>query len=158
MTFGLIDERSRQYYTYLKDIFLALENRQREYNWLITDCEIIAHSDALEQLNTGDYHFLSGDELTALAEKDDSQWIWGVLTGFEKHIPLDKILQYPLPDTEYRGFWENPLMLQHPLSSVEIVPFDSSFVLMLSTQREFIEAFRKAFPKCEDLVDYNNRV
>ena len=157
MAFGVIDKRSRQYYTYLKDIFSSFKNRQKEYNWLLTDCEIIAHSDALEKLNTGDYHFLSGDELTALIEKDDSQWVWGVLSGFDKNIPLDKIIQHPLPKANCSGFWKNPVLPQHPLSSVEIVPFDSSLVLLISTQREFVDAFRKAFPKCEDLFDYNNR-
>ena len=157
MYFGLIDEHSRQHYTYLKDIFTALNNRQKEYNWLITDCEIIAHSDALEELNAGDYHFFSGDELTELVEKDDSQWIWGVLSGFDKNIPLNKIMQYPLPKSDSHGFRKNPVILQHPLSSVEIVPFDSSFVLIISTQKDCIESFRKAFPKCEDLFDYNNR-
>ncbi|MBQ1681710.1 MAG: hypothetical protein II067_05805, partial [Agathobacter sp.] len=108
MVYGVIDKESCRHYTYLKSILDAIENRQVEYNWLITDTEIVAHSSRLDALNTSvhwkhedgkpiaisapDYYFLSGEELTKIISEDDSQWIWGVLSGFEKSIPLDEIL------------------------------------------------------------------
>jgi hypothetical protein len=129
MVYGAIDEKSKRCYTCLKDVFDAIDNRQNDYNWLITDTEIAAHSKELDALNTGvhwqyengkpvavpapDYYFLSGDELTAIVSQDNSQWIWGVLSGFDKSIPLEDILQYPLPEANgHAGFWKNP-----PLSS-----------------------------------------
>ena len=115
MVYGVIDKESCRYYTYLKSVLDAIENRQVEYNWLITDTEIVAHSSRLEAINTSvhwehkdgmpiairepDYYFLSGEELTTIISEDDSQWIWGVLSGFEKSIPLDEILKYPLPES-----------------------------------------------------------
>ena len=125
MVYGVIDKESSRYYTYLKAVFDAIENKQAEYNWLITATEIVAHSSRLDALNTSvhwkdedgkpiaipapDYYFLSGEELTKIITEDDSQWIWGVLSGFEKSIPLDEILKYPLPKADgYEGFWKNP--------------------------------------------------
>ncbi len=149
MVYGVIDKESCRYYTYLKSVLDAIENRQVEYNWLITDTEIIP---------APDYYFLSGEELTTIILEDDSQWIWGVLSGFEKSIPLDEILKYPLPESNgYEGFWKNPPSIQHPLATMEIVPWDSSCVLLLSTNKEVVEKFKKAFPKCQDLSAYNSQ-
>ena len=172
MVYGVIDKDSCRYYTYLKAVFEAIENKQSDYNWLITDSEIVAHSDKLDALNTNvhwqykngkpvavpapDYYFLSGEDLTSIVTEDDSQWIWGVLSGFEKSIPLDEILKYPFPEADGEGFWKNPPSIQHPLASIEIVPWDSSCVLLLSTEKEIIEKFKKAFSKCQDLSEYNS--
>jgi len=174
MVYGVIDTASNRIYTQLKTVFDAIDNLA-EYNFLITGTEIIAHSDKLDALNTGmhwkledgksiaipapDYYFLSGEELTRIIAEDDSQWIWGVLSGFEKSIPLDEILKYPLPEAEgYEGFWKNPFSMQHALASVEIVLWDSSCILLLSTEKEIIEKFKKAFPKCQDLSEYNSQL
>lgn len=172
MVYGLIDSKSKQYYTYLRDVFTAIKNRQTDYNWLITDTDIIAHSEELDLLNTTthwqyengkqvaipaqEYHFLSGEELTRIVMQDNSQWIWGVLSGFDKSIPLEDILNYPLPEANgYEGFWKTPPSLQHPLALVEIVPWDSSLVLIFSTKKEIVDSFRLAFPESQDLSEYN---
>ena len=173
MVYGVIDKESSRYYTYLKAVFDAIENKQAEYNWLITATEIVAHSSRLDALNTSvhwkdedgkpiaipapDYYFLSGEELTKIITEDDSQWIWGVLSGFEKSIPLDEILKYPLPKADgYEGFWKNPPTIQNALASMEIVPWDSSCVLLLSTKGEIVEKFKRAFPNSRELSVYNS--
>ena len=173
MVYGVIDTESNRYYTKLKAVSDAIGNIQVEYNWLITGTEIVAHSDKLDALNTGvhwkyedgkpiaipapDYYFLSGEELTTIITEDDSQWIWGVLSGFEKSVSLEDILKYPLPEADgYKGFWENPPSIQHPLASTEIVPWDSSLILILSKNKEIVEKYKKAFPKSQDLREYNS--
>ena len=173
MVYGVIDTKSKRLYTYLKAVFDAIDNKQIEYNWLITDTEIIAHSDKLDALNTSvhwkyengkpiaipapNYYFLSGEELTKIITEDDSQWIWGVLSGFEKSIPIEEILKYPLPKADgYEGFRKNPPSIQNALASMEIVPWDSSCVLLLSTKKAIIEKFKKTFHKCQDLSAYNS--
>lgn len=156
MIYGAIDEKSKKTYTFLKEIFTAINNKQIEYNWLITKAEILAHSDELDLLNTKEYCFLSGEKLTKIVTQNDSQWIWGVLSGFDKSIPLEEILKYPFPDADgYPGFWKNPLSIQHPLATVEIVPWDSSLVLIFSKNKEIVDNFRKAFPKSQDLSEHN---
>ena len=172
MVYGVIDKDSCRYYTYLKAVFEAIENKQSDYNWLITDSEIVAHSDKLDALNTNvhwqykngkpvavpapDYYFLSGEDLTSIVTEDDSQWIRGVLSGFDKSVSMEDILKYPLPESNgYEGFWKNPPSIQHPLASVEIVPWDSSLVLVLSKDKEIVDSFRAAFPQSKELSEYN---
>ncbi|MBR3293752.1 MAG: hypothetical protein IKI69_04950 [Oscillospiraceae bacterium] len=173
MVYGVIDKESSRFYTFLTTVFEAIDNKQLNYNWLITNAEIVAHSEKLDALNTSvrwryengkpiavpapDYHFLSGEELTNMIKEDDSQWIWGVLSGFEKSIPLEEILKYPLPKADgYEGFWNNPPTMQVALASLEIVPWDGSCVLLLSKRKDIIDQFKNAFPKCQDLSSYNS--
>ncbi len=166
MIYGAIDEHSKHHYTYLKDVFSAINHIQMDYNWLITDTDIIARSEELNALNTWpaavpapEYYFLSGEALTKIVTQDDSQWIWGVLSGFDKRIPIEDILQYPLPKADgYGGFWKNPLSIQHALASIEIVPWDSSLVLIFSKSKEIVDSFRMAFSKSQDLQEYNAEI
>ena len=173
MVYGVIDTKSKRCYTSLKAVFDAIDNLQIKYNWLITDTEIFAQSDKSDSLNTGvhwkyvdgkpiaipapDYYFLSGEELTEIISEDDSQWIWGVLSGFEKSISLKDILKYPLPKSSgQEDSWGNPPIIQHPLASTEIVPWDSSLLLILSKNEEIIRKYKEAFPKSRDLSEYNS--
>ena len=43
-------------------------------------------------------------------------------------------------------FLEYPI-LQHPLSFIEIVPFDSSYVIFTTKVHKYLEVFKKLFPK-----------
>lgn len=156
MMYGIIDRKNQKYYTYMSKVFQAIDNVQKQYNWLITDCVCYPKEQAIEHLFDQEYCWLSGDELSSVVEKEDFQWIWGCLCGFEKNIPLEKILQYPLPCAQdYNGYYQNPISLQHPLSSVEIIPCDSSWTLIISKDKAIIDSYLKSYPKCEDLSSLN---
>ena len=89
---------------------------------------------------------------------EDFQWIWAVLSGFDKSIELSEILKYDLPYANgYSGFWKNPLTLQHPLSKIEIVPWDGVLTLILSEKKEIVDSFISCFPNSENLKDYNDK-
>lgn len=71
-------------------------------------------------------------------------------------IPISKILDHSVPYADgYKGFWQTPLSMQHPLAAIEIVPWDSSLTLIFSHDEEIIENFMKAFLLSEDLSVYN---
>lgn len=153
---GLILDKGEEYYTYMSKIFTAIGGVQKDYNWFITDCECYPKTEKFQHLLSREYCWLSGNELTKIVETENFQWIWAVLSGFEKNISLEEVLTYPLPYADgYEGFWHNPLTIQHPLASVEIVPFDSSLTLILSNERTIISDFKRVFPLNEDLVTYN---
>ena len=155
MVYGAINEKGEKYYTYLKKVFDAIDNKQKDYNWLITDCECYPDNQGIKELLDKEYCWLSGEELTEVINQEDFQWIWGVLSGFDKSIELSEILKYDLPyANEYEGFWNKPLTLQHPLSKVEIVPFDSSFTLIFSKEKEIIDLFTSSFSYSERLDDF----
>lgn len=152
MVYGIIDSKNHKYYTYLSNIFRTINNAQNHYNWLITDCECCPHTPQFEQLLGGEYCWLTGEELSAMIAEDDFQWIWAVIAGFEKDIPLSDVLKYPLPSAQdYDGYYKHPVHLQHPLASIEIVPSDSSWTLILSKNKDIVEDYLTAYPQCQEL-------
>ena len=158
MPFGIIDRKNHKYYTYMSRVFQAIGNTQNQYNWLITDCECYPKNKEIEDLFNQRYCWLSGDELSAIVEQEDFQWIWGCLCGFKKDIPLEKVLLHPLPSAQdYDGYYQNPLSFQHPLSSIEIIPSDSSWILIISEDKNLIDNYLTKYPNCEDLYLHNDK-
>ena len=156
MTYGIVDRKNHKFYTYMSKVFQAINNAQLQYNWLITDCVCYPQNDDIEKLLDQEYCWLSGDELTAIIEQEDFQWIWGCLCGFSKDIAMEDVLKHPLPSSvDYNGYYRNPVSLQHPLSSVEIIPCDSSWTLVLSKDKVITDSYLKSYPKCEDLSLFN---
>lgn len=158
VVYGAIIEKGEPYYTDLRKVFDAIGNTQTQYNWLITDCVCYPQSADINELLSQTYCRLSGPALTSIVDQEDFQWVWAVLSGFRQDIPLEEILKHPLPYADgYRGFWKNPLSIQHPLAEVEIVPWDSSLTLIYSQHRGMIDSFRNYFPLSEDMTAYNQR-
>ena len=90
------------------------------------------------------YCWMNGSELMALQrEYHDPQWIWAVLSAFDKTVTEEQVLEYPLPAARDNR-------VQHPLATFEIVPFDSSFVLVFSREKEIVDRFKAYFPLSED--------
>ena len=158
MTYGIIDRKNHTYYTYMSKVFQAMDNAQLQYNWLITNCICYPQNSDIEKRLDQEYCWLSGDELSAIIEQEDFQWIWGCLCGFSKDITMEEALKYPLPSAEdYGGYYQNPVSLQHPLSSVEIVPSDSSWTLIISKDKTIIDSYLKRYPKCDELFIVNQQ-
>lgn len=142
MPYAIIDRGNCPHYTYLSHVFACLEGEQRRYNWLIADWECYPKDEDMQALFSRDYLWMNGDELTAFIEREDFQWVWGVLCGFEKKVTLEEVLRTPLPNAqEYNGYYQSPVAMQHPLASMEIVPTDSSYVLVVSKEPAVIERY-----------------
>lgn len=158
MIYGIIDRKNHKYYTYMSNVFQAINDAHLAYNWLITDCLCYPKNKEIEAMFDQEYCWLSGDELSAIIEQEDFQWIWGCLCGFAKDIAIEDVLKYPLPSSQdYNGYYQNPLTFQHPLSSVEIIPCDSSWTLIVSKDKVIIDSYLKSNPKCEELSAFNQK-
>lgn len=156
--YGVIIEKGEPYYTYLSNVFSSMKEAQNNYNWLITDCICYPQTKQYEELLSKEYCFITGEELTEMIKAENFQWIWAVLTGFDKAISLEEILKFPLPNAqEYEGFWKNPINIQHSLGEIEIVPWDSSLTLIISKEKKLIQDVKKAFPLSQDLTSYNEK-
>ena len=159
MVYGAVNAKGEKYYTYLKKLFDAIGNRQKEFNWLITDCVCYPDNPKTDAMLSKNYCWISGDELTELITKEDFQWIWGVLSAFDKSVTLEEVLKYDLPRAEdYNGFWQRPISMQHPLARIEIVPWDSSMTMIFSDDQSIIDSFRAAYPFSEDFEAYLDRL
>ena len=69
---------------------------------------------------------------------------------------LSEILKCGLPcEEDYGKYFKNPLSVQHPLASIEIVPFDSAYVMLLSKDKKIVDDFMRVYTKSEWLEEYN---
>ncbi len=158
MVYGAISRNDEKYYTYLKKVFEAIDNKQNEYNWLITNCECYPHNHETDELfRNREYCWITGEELTEIISNDDFQWIWGILSGFDKSIELSEVLKYDISEDNFNVYFKNPLTMQHPLCCVEIVPFDSTFMMILSKDKEIINNFMKVYSCSQRLEEYNSK-
>lgn len=159
MVYGAVNAKGEKYYTYMKKLFEAIGNRQTEFNWLITNCISYPDNPKTDAMLSKDYCWISGDELTEIITQEDFQWIWAVLSAFDKSVALEDVLKYDLPRAEdYDGFWSRPVSMQHPLARVEIVPWDSSMTMLFSDDKGIIDSFRAAYPYSEDFEAYLDRL
>jgi hypothetical protein len=145
------------YHTDLHRVFMALDGRQREFNWLLTDLELDHYPPGLPYLADRQLaRWMTGAALSAIVEAHDVQFIWGVLSGFRSGVtpdlaPLDP---YPFADCN-EALWRPGLQIQHPLADVEIVCWDSSATILLSRDDDLTRRFRVYFPEAVDLDEHN---
>ena len=159
MVYGAINAKGEKYYTYMKKLFGAIGNRQKEFNWLITDCICYPDNPKFDSMLSREYCWISGEELTELVEQEDFQWIWAVLSAFDQSVALSDVLNHELLRAEdYNGFWTRPVSMQHPLARIEIVPWDSTMTMLFSDDKGIIDSFRAAYPYSEDFEVYLDRL
>lgn len=153
---GVLINTGNKYFTFLKYIFSSINNIQKEYNWLITEHECYPQTIEYAGMLSGNYCWVTGDELTDMIEKEDFQWIWGVFSAFPKDVRVEDVLKYRLPKADgYTGFWENPISIQHPLAEIEIIAWDSSMTIIISKNTSIINIFKMKNPLAQDLEKYN---
>ena len=78
MVYGAIDKKGESYYTYMGKVFAAIDNKQKEYNWLLTDCDCYPANSKTYAMLCQEYCWISGDDLTKLVTEEDFQWVWAV--------------------------------------------------------------------------------
>ena len=155
---GAILDKGEKHYTYMSRVFSAIHNVQKDYNWLITYVEAYPANKQIAERLTLDCVWMTGYALTDIVSQEDFQWIWAVLSGFPQSITEEQAMQYSLPYAEgNKGFWKNPITIQHPLAEIEIVPWDSSLVLVISKNPKIVHDFLASMPLAEDLETYNSR-
>lgn len=127
-----------------------------KYNSLITNIECYPLDEEIAEILDNEYSWSEGKELMRLLEKEDLQWIWGVFSAFSKEVALEKVLGYNYPYADgYKGFWENPITVQHPLAITEIVAWDGSIILVISKSNEIVNTLMKENAFANDLEEYN---
>lgn len=155
MIWAAMDFKNKRYYTYLSDVFKALGGAQLGYNWLVTDCECYPSTPEYEKFDRNCRVFLTGGELTKVADTEDFQWVWAAFTGFEKGLALEEILRYPLPKSETDSFYLRPYTMQHPRSVIEITAFDSSYTIFRTRYKALYDTIMASDPGMRELGEWN---
>jgi hypothetical protein len=145
-------------HTDIKLIFDALEGRQREFNWLITEHECYCWTSDKDIFNEG-IVFLSGDELTDIVTHNSIQFVWGILSAFDKSTDIDinNMSLIPTFDGEWKYEGEN-VHTQHPLAIAEIVCVDSSYTIFLSKDEDLSNKFLRHYSDAQDLHQWNKKL
>lgn len=152
------DSPQMPYHTDVKHIFDALEGRQREFNWLITERETYSLPSVKEIFN-GEIVLLSGDELTDIVTQNRIQFVWGILSAFDKSIDIDitNLSVIPTFDGEWKYGGED-VHMQHPLAIAEIVCVDSSYTIFLSKDKDLSNRFHRHYSDAQDLHQWNRKL
>lgn len=150
----------------LKEILNAFNGLEKNYNWLLTDLDWSYpehHLDYFEDFRIFDSsdnclnsYWITGENLTKLANDNKVYFIWGVFSAFDKNqtIDLGEIKEEPYADGNPDFWGENP-KIQHPKAIVELVFWDSSLILLLSKDNTLSENFRNTFEGWKDLNSFN---
>jgi hypothetical protein len=155
---SVIIDKGEKYYTYIGKLFEIINNKQLNYNWLLTNIECYPKDPATRSVFSNEYVWISGERLTGLIKKEEFQFIWGVFSAIPKTVTLDDVLKYDLPYADgYEGFWIDNVGIQHPLAEIEIVAWDSSLTLFISKKDSLVQSVRKGYPLAEDLSERNTK-
>jgi hypothetical protein len=152
------DSSQMPIHTNIKLIFDALEGRQREFNWLITEHECYCWPSDKDIFNQGTV-FLSGEELTNIVTQNNIQFVWGILSAFDKSTDIDinNLSVIPTFDGEWKYGGEN-IQTQHPLAIAEIICVDSSYTIFLSKDEDLSNKFLRHYSDAQDLQKWNRKL
>lgn len=149
---GIIYEAENKVYAPLSQVFAAIDNKHLDYQWLITNVIAYPENERFAKFFSEQVQWLSGEDLDKIIAKEDFQWVWAYMSGFPKGTTLDEVLEYDLPfaDHQKKG-WYPEKHIQHPLAVIEIVPWDSTKVIILAKDSKVIDSFRAHFPTASEL-------
>ena len=151
---GAILEKSKEEYTKLKLFLPIIKETANSYNWLLTDIDSDYSS---KNLNEKNYDFLSGKEFVRLMEENYT-YAWGVFSAIPLEITIDKVVETYLPSANgYKGFWKNPISIQNPFASIEMILWDGELAIIISRDKKITNDFLDYYTLSEDLEEYNNK-
>lgn len=145
-------------HTDVKLIFDALEGRQKEFNWLIIAHECFGWPLG-EEVFKEEIVLLSGDELTDIVTDNNIQFIWGILSAFDKatNIDINNLTVTPTFDGEWK-YGEEDAKPQHPLAIAEIVCVDSSYTMFISKDEDLSNRFIRHYSDAQDLYQWHREL
>ncbi len=135
-----------EWYSELGPLFAGIP-RLREYYYLLSDLELNRYPDTLRKGE--DPILISGEELSTTLEQIEVQFIWGVLSAFER-IPTSLPVEAPYAEGN-TAFWEGQPTPQAQGASFEIVCWDSSLTLFIGVDQWLASWLRKLYPDIRDL-------
>ncbi len=148
----VISKRDFKGYTLLRQILFDLELANKECWWLISNIEAYPSKKEYEEMiYKEDYLLMSTSDLIKMLEDEDFQWVWAVFSVIPFHHSKEDIVSFALPylkDIEtgqYNPCKDTP-KLQHPLAKFELYAVDSSYMFLISDDKELLTRFKRCYP------------
>lgn len=140
------------WYTDLKVLFEVLGGRERDFDWLLTELE--CNQLPLEFLPDREAWFVRGEVLSEWirGQQHPAQFIWGVLTGFDRGtvVDVDDLRVVPCADGNSE-LWSGRPRIQYPDARVEIVCWDSGATILVTEVADLTARFRAGFAEAVEL-------
>ena len=143
-------EKDGQYHTFLGRVFDALEDRQRDYNFLLMGVEAYPGTPNFQFVNQAPV-WMSGEELTRMIRQEDFQWVWGALLAFPPSCPREKALgsvrALYVPEAFDQDSWHIRNRFLETGAEFMIFAEDSTFTEFLTRDWELLELFCRHEPQ-----------
>lgn len=139
-----------EYFTYLRDVFKAVSELS-DFHWVINDLETNSVDSRLQV----DHLIISGKELNTIVQRENPQFVWGVLSGF-----LEEVQSYPQLSVWADGnenIWSTNPKVQLPGAELEIVCWDGTCTLFIGCSEKIAKILEKTYPDIEDLIEHNRK-
>lgn len=142
-------------HTNLNDLLNSSWINISEFNWVISDLDIVNFSK--QQLPIGledDYSIITSETLEKII-KTDSQIIWGIISAVKKtERPIFDIKDPPFVEGN-DDVWIND-KFQVENSSFEITAWDSSFTIIKFKDEELSKKFKAYFDEAIELENFGS--
>lgn len=147
------------YVTYPAKIFATIKPYIESLNWRISNVECNKQNAYDLDIESTDGVWINGKELMKQFEAHpDVQWIWGLLSGYPKDIPFDKICGHLPIDIQTQKtipIWNNPIHTIEPLAVAELFAFDSLKTYFVSDNEDVLEELKREYPNSVNLEKEN---
>jgi hypothetical protein len=152
---NLILEKSKfvEHYTYLDPIFDTAPEFA-EFTYLISDLAILSPNSFTDTKLSDNPLVISGRVLRDIVQKDKIQFVWAVLSGFDREPIIPSELPYADGNP---NFWQGVPTPQIPEAQFEIVCWDSGATLFIGIDSLVAEKLRRKYPDILDLDEENQR-
>lgn len=157
---GIVQDNSADICTRPASVFTALPSRTESLNWMVTDVSgWDSIFDRYETVRGKGYFFITGSVfLKIMRENRLATLNWGVISGFSPDIPLQKILEEPLPFTDRnKDLWKLPVSPMNSLACFEVFVYELTTLVVKSDNESDIETLKKLFSKAADLEKYSEK-
>ena len=145
-------ETDGQYHNFLGRVFDALEDRQRNYNFLLAGIETYPTAPGFQFVNQAPV-WISGEELTRMIRQEDFQWVWGALLAFPPSCSREEVLgsvrALYVPEAPDQDSWHIRNRFLETGAEFMIFAEDSTFTEFLTWDRELLDVFCRHEPQAK---------
>ena len=142
-------ERDGRYHTFLGRVFDALEDRQRDYHFLLAVVEAYPETPDFQFVNQPPV-WIPGEKLTRMIRQEDFQWVWGALLAFSTSCSKEQILSgvraLYVPEASDQDSWHIRNRFLETGAEFMIYAEDSAYTELLLLNRKLLELFCRHEP------------
>jgi hypothetical protein len=144
------------FHTDLQTVFRAIGEREKEFDWLVTDLDCDTFPVVFQGGNSA--WVLPGHTFADVVSRETTpiRFNWGTFSGVGGGVKIDLAHLADLPYADGNAaLWSGPPAIQYRGAAVEIVCWNARATLLLTTDEDLYRRFRAYFPESLGLEERN---